>query len=100
MSVHARNIWWTGNPGDVEEPWFRDFVAPGLSTTPRLIWWLEPDMLDSADLLLTAEQSDADPIRVRPGEWVHEFGGIYGCGQMGVDGVVAETLSRTTWRAS
>lgn len=77
MSIPVSNMQWTGNPRDIDSPGFRRFMVPGLTATPRLIWWLEPDLAGVVDLLFTVEGSDADPIRVRPGEWLHEFGGHY-----------------------
>jgi hypothetical protein len=100
MSVEVHNLRWSGNPRDIEGPGFRHFIAPGLTATPRLIWWLEPSMFGLADLLLTAELADGEPIRVRPGGWVHESGGHYGRGQMGAGGVVTEALSRAPRRSS
>ncbi len=83
MSIQVNNLQWTGNPDDAGTSAFRRFVAPGQTATPRLIWWLEPDMLNLADLLLTVEGSDVDPVRVEPWEWLHEFGGHYRWGRAG-----------------
>jgi hypothetical protein len=100
VSIEVHNLRWSGNPRDTEEPDFRDFIAHGLTATPRLIWWLEPSMFGLADLLLTTELADGDPIRVRPGGWVHRSGGLYRRGRMGADGVASETLSRAPRRSS
>lgn len=78
------NMQWTGCLADAEEPWFREFVSWGQLATPRLIWWIEPDLSGLCDLLFTQELTQTPPHRVRPFEWCHRIGGRYAWGRAGV----------------
>jgi hypothetical protein len=81
VSILASNMQWSGDTCATGLRGLRRFMAAGLTATPRAIWWLEPDLAGAVDLLFTVEGSNAEPVRVRPGEWLHEFGGHYGAGR-------------------
>jgi hypothetical protein len=66
-------IVWTGDVEDIPRiaPVMRAASRPGAN----IIWWAEPDMLGSADLMVTRELSVDAPIRLRPGDRLRSEGG-------------------------
>lgn len=73
MASKPVEITWTGDVDDIPRiaPVMRAASRPGGS----VIWWAEPDMLGSADLLVTRELSTDAPIRLRPGDRLRSEGG-------------------------
>ena len=57
---------WGGNPRNTQG--MASFLRSGDRPGSRVIWWLEPDLMGSCDLLVTRETSTGSPLRVRAGD--------------------------------
>lgn len=61
----AEVMQWTGDPGD--ENRFAPFLRRADRVGANVIWWMEPGFDGRADVLISHELAEGNPLRVRPG---------------------------------
>lgn len=75
------NLHWRG--GQSPDQWLElsDFALQGDLPDRRVIWWVEDGLFSAGTLCLTYEGSTDEPLRVRPGGWLHFDGARFGPGR-------------------